>query len=104
MTDPSPLRARLIAEGLEPGAWSNGPGDRYGSHDHAYDKVIVVAEGSIRFGLTSGPVDLETGDRLELPAGIAHDAVVGSRGVSCLEAHLVSGSIADARHQAAGTW
>ena len=35
-----------------PGAWSNGPGDRYGAHDHDYDKVIVVERGSIRFGLS----------------------------------------------------
>jgi hypothetical protein len=54
MSDTSVLRERLIAEGLDPGAWSNGPGDRYGSHDHGYDKVIVVAAGSIRFGLPMG--------------------------------------------------
>ena len=43
MSDSSALRARLIDEGLEPGAWSNGPGDTYARHDHGYDKVIVVA-------------------------------------------------------------
>jgi quercetin dioxygenase-like cupin family protein len=104
MSDSSVVRARLIAEGLEPGAWSNGPGDRYGSHDHGYDKVIVVAAGSIRFGLADGPIDLEAGDRLELPAGTAHDAVVGGSGVTCLEAHLAAGSIAEPSHRAAGTW
>ena len=30
---------------------------------------------------------LQAGDRLELPAGIVHDAVVGPVGVLCLEAH-----------------
>ena len=50
MTEPSALRARLIAEGLDPGAWSNGPGDRYATHEHGYDKVIVVAAGSIGSG------------------------------------------------------
>ena len=104
MIDSSALRARLIDEGLEPDTWSNGPGDRYGSHDHGYDKVIVVAAGSIRFGLSDGLIDLEEGDRLELPAGSAHDAIVGYSGVTCLEAHLASGSIARARRQAAGTW
>lgn len=34
------LRERLAGEGLDPGAWSNGPGDRYDAHDHGYDKVI----------------------------------------------------------------
>ena len=104
MSDSSALRARLLAEGLDPGAWSNGPGDRYGSHDHGYDKVIVVAEGSIQFGLAGGPIDLAAGDRLELPAGIAHDAVVGPSGVTCLEAHLATGSLPASTRRAAGSW
>ena len=104
MSDNSVLRERLIAEGLEPGAWSNGPGDRYGSHDHGYDKVIVVAAGSIRFGLPDGPIELGTGDRLELPAGVAHDAFVGPSGVTCLEAHLTAGSFAAPARHSVGTW
>lgn len=104
MTDTSDLRARLIEEGLDPGAWSNGPGDRYATHDHGYDKVIVVASGSIRFGLSDGPIDLDAGDRLELPAGTAHDAVVGQHGVTCLEAHLSAGSVPAATRRPAGAW
>ena len=97
---------RLTAEGLDPGVWSNGPGDRYGAHDHGYDKVIVVAEGSIVFGLPERgeSVALATGDRLELPAGTTHDALVGDRGVSCLEAHRPPGSLAGLARRAAGEW
>ena len=99
------LETRLRAEGLDPGRWSNGPGDRYAAHDHAYDKVIVVERGSITFGLgPSRSVGLDTGDRLELPAGTAHDALVGPAGVSCLEAHRPSGSIAAVARLAAGSW
>jgi hypothetical protein len=104
MSESSALRARLIAEGLEPGAWSNGPGDRYGSHDHAYDKIIVVAAGGIRFGLASGAIELGEGDRLELLAGTAHDAIVGRDGVTCLEAHLPQGSLLGTNRHAAGSW
>lgn len=106
MTDTADLRARLDAEGLDPGAWFNGPGDRYAAHDHRYDKVIVVAAGSIRFGLTAtrASIDLEEGDRLELPVGVAHDAVVGARGVTCLEAHLPAGTLAGLAHRRVGTW
>ena len=98
--------ARLRAEGLAPGRWGNGPGDRYGAHEHAYDKVIVAVAGSIRFGLpaTAVTVDLRAGDRLELPAGTRHDAAVGPDGVSCLEAHLPAGSLAAMTHRLAGTW
>jgi quercetin dioxygenase-like cupin family protein len=104
MADPSALRARLIDEGLEPGTWSNEPGDRYAAHDHDYDKVIVVAAGSIRFGIARGPLELVVGDRLELLAGISHDAVVGRAGVTCLEAHLPAGSLDTTAVRAAGTW
>jgi uncharacterized protein YjlB len=100
------LAARLRAEGLAPGAWSNGPGDRYGAHDHGYDKVIVVERGSIAFGLGGRDeiVELATGDRLELPAGTSHDAVVGPAGVMCLEAHLPAGTLNAVAHRAAEEW
>jgi quercetin dioxygenase-like cupin family protein len=100
------LAGRLAAEGLEPGRWSNGPGDRYAAHEHGYDKVIVVERGSIRFGLpaTRETADLAAGDRLELPAGTAHDAIVGGHGVTCLEAHLPSGTLERPQRRGAGEW
>lgn len=100
------LTARLRDLGLQPGAWANGPGDRYAVHRHDYDKVIVVERGSIRFGLpaTGEAVELAGGDRLDLPAGTDHDALVGSDGVACLEAHLPAGTLARVGRQAAGSW
>ncbi len=100
------LVGRLRAEGLQPSAWSNGPGDRYGAHEHPYDKVIVIERGSIRFGLpaTRETIDLVEGHRLELPAGTSHDAVVGSDGVSCLEAHLPEGTLGATARRPTGTW
>jgi len=97
---------RLRTEGLEPGSWSNGPGDRYPAHEHGYDKVLVCAAGSIRFGLPAEDrsLNLAVGDRLDLPAGTSHDAMVGSEGVTCLEAHLPAGSLTAARRTAAGDW
>jgi quercetin dioxygenase-like cupin family protein len=103
---PDDHAGRLRAEGLDPSSWSNGPGERYGAHDHRYDKVIVVEAGSIRFGLpgTGRAIELAEGDRLELPAGTSHDAIVGSAGVTCLEAHLAAGSLAELVRRVAGTW
>ena len=97
---------RMRAEGLDPASWSNGPGDRYGAHEHGYDKVIVVAAGSISFGLpgTGRSVGLATGDRLELPAATSHDALVGPVGVTCLEAHLPAGRLPAVVRRAAGEW
>ena len=100
------LEHSLQAEGLVPAAWANGPGHRYGAHDHPYDKVIVTTAGSIRFGLpaTGETVELAVGDRLELPAGTRHDALVGQDGVTCLEAHLDAGSLAEVARHAASSW
>jgi len=104
--DATDLSGRLRAEGLEPGPWSNGPGDRYAPHEHGYDKVLVCAAGSIRFGLPARgvTVDLAPGDRLELPAGTRHDAIVGAAGVAVLESHLPAGSLEELRRRSSGTW
>ncbi len=87
--DEAAVRKILDAEGLRPYRWSNGPGDVYGAHSHTYHKVIYVVNGSITFGLpdTGDRILLHAGDRLDLPAGISHNAVVGNKGVVCLEAH-----------------
>mgnify|MGYP005864127205 CR=1 FL=1 len=86
--DERALRLRLEAEGLQARRWSNGPGDRYALHAHAYHKVLYCVEGSITFELTATGerITLTPGDRLDLPPGTAHAAVVGPGGVMCIEA------------------
>lgn len=100
------LATRLRDLGLQPARWANGPGERYAPHDHAYDKVIVVERGSIRFELpaTEGAIELAAGDRLDLPAGTSHDALVGPDGVACLEAHLPAGSLVGPVRRPSGGW
>jgi quercetin dioxygenase-like cupin family protein len=106
VADQAELIARLRSDGLDASAWGNGPGDRYAPHEHGYDKVLVVAHGSIRFGLPGRgeTVDLALGDRLDLPAGTVHDATVGPDGVTCLEAHAPAGTLAAVRRVSAGGW
>lgn len=81
--------ARLRSLGVEPYAWSNGPGDRYGAHDHGFTKLLVCAEGSITFlvGEDAEPIQLSAGEGFVLPAGTRHAAVVGPDGCTCLEGH-----------------
>lgn len=97
---------RLRDEGFAPSSWANGPHDVYAAHEHAYDKVLVVAAGSITFGLpaTGDKAAMRPGDRLELPAGTAHDALVGPDGVTCLEVHAPPGRLAALAHHPAGSW
>ena len=80
------LDSLMRSEALSPSWWSNGPGDRYGEHSHPYHKVLYCAEGGIRFICSGEAIDLKPGDRLDIPPRIAHSAIVGSRGVSCVEA------------------
>ncbi len=81
------LDGLLVQAGLSPRWWSNGPGDRYGTHDHAYHKVLYCARGSIRFAVAGRAFDLSPGDRLDIPPGTLHSAVVGAQGVTCVEAY-----------------
>ena len=82
------LRQILVKEGADPFIWSNEPGDVYAAHEHTYQKTIYIVSGSITFGfpIDGQPITLKVGDRLDLPARIQHNAVVGSDGVVCLEA------------------
>jgi uncharacterized protein YjlB len=85
----SSLWQRMSDEGLSPYSWSNGPHNVYSAHSHSYNKVIYVVQGTITFGLPElgQQLTLKAGDRLDLPAGIVHNATVGAQGVVCLEAH-----------------
>ena len=97
------LRVALLAQGVpvavlaEAGqsTWGNGPEDRYAAHDHAYDKVLLALSGSITFELPAlrRRATIAEGERLDLPAGTLHGAVVGPDGVRCLELHLPAGSL-----------
>ena len=74
-------------ERLRPTRWSNGPHDAYAEHSHYYHKVLYCLAGSIVFRLEGGEeLELLPGDRLEIAAGTAHAAVVGTEGVTCIEA------------------
>ena len=80
--------ARLRAEATGCYSWSNGSGDRYAPHSHAYEKVLYCVEGSITFTLEpqgGRRIELKAGDRMVLAAGTVHSAVVGPSGCTCIE-------------------
>jgi quercetin dioxygenase-like cupin family protein len=83
------LMDRLRAEASGCYSWSNGPGDRYVAHHHNYEKVLYLVEGSITFVLDDEgkSLELKPGDRMVLPAGTVHSAVVGASGCTCVEGH-----------------
>jgi hypothetical protein len=83
------IRAEVEMGGLPYERWSNGPLDIYFAHSHPYHKAIYVVAGAITFTLPKDGVHftLKVGDRLNLPAGTIHEAVISTLGVECFEVH-----------------
>ena len=83
------LMAKLRTEAGGCYSWSNGPGDRYAAHSHSFEKVLYCVDGSITFvlGEEGKRLELEPGDRMVLPAGTVHSAIVGASGCTCIEGH-----------------
>lgn len=83
------LMSKLQTEASGCYSWSNGPGDRYAAHTHNYEKVLYCVDGSITFVLDGEGRNLELtpGERMVLPAGTVHAAVVGPSGCTCIEGH-----------------
>ena len=81
------LMGKLRAEATGCHSWSNGPRDVYAPHTHPYEKVLYCVDGSITFVLEGEDRELElhAGDRMILPAGTVHSAVVGAGGCRCIE-------------------
>jgi quercetin dioxygenase-like cupin family protein len=78
------LRARLEGEGFEVSAWRD-PADRvYCEHSHEYDESLWVVRGQIVFEVSGRQFPLGPGDRLLLPAGVAHRARAGPDGARYL--------------------
>jgi quercetin dioxygenase-like cupin family protein len=76
-------RLRQEADGCY--SWSNGPGDAYAPHTHSYEKILYCVSGSITFTLQDREIRLEPGERMVLPPGTVHGALVGPNGCTCIE-------------------
>ena len=83
------IRRVMDAEGLHYERWANRPLDVYFAHSHPVHKVIYVVAGAITFVLPKNGASftMKVGDRIDLPAGTIHEAVVSTLGVECFEAH-----------------
>jgi quercetin dioxygenase-like cupin family protein len=85
---PEALETVFQRERLSPQRWSAAAGERFSSHQHPYHKVLFCLTGSITFRMTptGEELELQPGDRLDLPEGWPHAAVAGPEGVTCVEA------------------
>ena len=88
---PAEAETVLGAAGLTPDRWSAGPGTWFGGHTHPRHKVLFCVEGAITFVVEGRRWPMGPGDRLDLPAGVRHEAQAGPAGVTCVEAYLPDG-------------
>ncbi len=80
------IAQRLRSEADRCYRWSDEPGGRYGVHSHPYRKILYVSEGSITFTPRGqGAMLMRPGDRIEIPSGTPHGALVGDEGIVCWE-------------------
>jgi quercetin dioxygenase-like cupin family protein len=78
------LRRTLEEEGFEVHTWRD-PADRvYGEHRHDCDESLWVLRGSLVFQVKGRDYVLGPGDRLQLPAHVAHCATAGPDGATYL--------------------
>lgn len=77
--------ARLHQEGYDSLKWYDVPGASYPSHRHAQDECLWILKGEIVLEIAGAKYELQSGDRIYLPARTPHTArVPGSRSVTYL--------------------
>jgi quercetin dioxygenase-like cupin family protein len=84
----SAITRLMHKEGLRPYMWVNTANQRHAVRSHGYNKILYVVEGSLELTLPdlNKSVKLRGGDRVDIPAGVRHGAVVGNGGAKCMEA------------------
>jgi quercetin dioxygenase-like cupin family protein len=76
----------LESEGYEVAVYAYREGTVFPEHLHAQDKCDAVVEGTLRIRIGEAAYDLNSGDRLYLPAGTRHTAeVIGAKTVISLD-------------------
>ncbi len=86
--DVEKLRAQLTGSGYEVIRWTSGPNQVYVPHAHIYAELLWLIDGSLTVVLPADGrlLELNPGDRVEVPAGILHASQAGPEGAVYLAA------------------
>ena len=60
--------------------WQDPAGTEYPSHAHNGKVSLFVTDGSITFSIAGEQKEVKAGERLDIPPGVEHSAVVGPQG------------------------
>ena len=82
------LRERLSSDGYQAIRWSNDPAQGYPPHAHIYPELIWLVHGALTIILPAEDrlLELEPGDRIEIPQGMLHGTLAGPDGAIYLVA------------------
>lgn len=85
--------AVLRAEGfLHVYSWEDPAGTAYEAHAHKGPVSMYITKGSLMFSLPgTNTLMLRKGDRLDVPVGVEHTAVVGPQGCSFVVGEMIEG-------------
>lgn len=78
--DESTIKQLLRLEGWTPTAVDDPPGHVYPPHSHDAVKMIAIIHGGIEVRVGHETYRCLSGDKLVVPAGVEHAAVVGPSG------------------------
>jgi hypothetical protein len=82
----------MVAEGLHPYRWTNGPHFRHAPRSYRYSKVLYCVQGllTVIFPDIGQEISLYPGDRLDIGRGTRYAQIVGAAGVECVESERAS--------------
>jgi mannose-6-phosphate isomerase-like protein (cupin superfamily) len=81
------ITRQMKQEGLRPYVWSDDSNYRYPVRSHGYDKTLYCLRGSLEIILSTNKqrIVLRSGDRIDVPRGVRHAAIIGPAGAQCIE-------------------
>lgn len=71
--------------------WTDEPNTKYSEHSHKGRVSFYVTKGNILININGSSTLVESGERLDVPVGVAHTAKVGSDGCSYIVGEEIEG-------------
>src|SRR5258708_33719009 len=71
--------------------WKDEPGVEYAKHTHTGKVSLFITQGSLELTFAGYTVNLEEGDRLNIPIGVMHSGIVGKHGCEYVVGQEIEG-------------
>jgi quercetin dioxygenase-like cupin family protein len=71
--------------------WQDAPGTVYEEHAHKGKVSLFITDGSITFNFSGEKKEVKAGERLNMPVGVLHSAIVGPQGWTVIVGEEIEG-------------